>query len=130
MQITRPLGFSMPPKIKDNPNFDGFEIPLYKGWLYVEFGDIPQILKDFKQESGEEEKQIAGRACQLNSHNWLIALDFGTIKRPSIWAHEAVHIANMIFSSRGVTYTLENDEHLCYLVTWIVECIEQKANAQ
>lgn len=43
-------------------------------------------------------------------------------------AHEAVHAANGILNSLGVTYTTEDDETLAYLVGWAADCIAEVIN--
>jgi acetone carboxylase gamma subunit len=37
-----------------------------------------------------------------------------------VMAHEAVHIADFIFTNCGITHDLDNDEPFAYLVEWII----------
>ncbi len=36
-------------------------------------------------------------------------------------AHEALHIVNILFQQRGVLYQIDNDEHACYMLQWVVD---------
>lgn len=50
---------------------------------------------------------------------------------PGVVAHEAVHIANYVFSECHITPDLINDEPQAYLIGWIVDRISEvikKAN--
>ena len=38
-------------------------------------------------------------------------------------AHEAIHCVHMLFENRGFNPTFENDEHITYLVEWIVDFV-------
>lgn len=37
-----------------------------------------------------------------------------------VFAHEAVHVAAWIMRSRGMPFTMENEEGVAYLVQWVV----------
>lgn len=38
-------------------------------------------------------------------------------------AHEALHVMNMLFHRRAVSYTLSDDEHASYCLEWIVNTV-------
>lgn len=44
----------------------------------------------------------------------------------SILAHEVVHMANMIFTMKGIQANETNDEHLAYLVEYIYKQLSEK----
>ena len=50
---------------------------------------------------------------------------FNSNVTPSIIAHEAVHICNMVFWNVGVKKDLLNDEPEAYLVGWLVDQIHK-----
>lgn len=43
--------------------------------------------------------------------------------KASVVAHEAVHIANIIFKRADIQLDIDNDEPYAYLLGWIVDCI-------
>jgi hypothetical protein len=101
------------------------EIPLYKGQLVVILCDDVSELKDnspnfphsqiFAHSYGKEYKGEEGYFILLNTKSEQAKITQGII------AHEALHIVNILFQQRCVGYQLDNDEHACYLLEWIVD---------
>ena len=67
-------------------------------------------------------KGMEGYIVILNMDSQYRKIHMGTI------AHEAVHIANMLFEQRGITLSAVNDEPFAYLVEWIVDEIHKFIN--
>lgn len=101
------------------------EIPLYKGQLVVIICDEIEKIKNiapnfphseiFAHSYGKEYNGEEGYFILLNPQSKQAKITNGII------AHEALHIVNILFQQRGVGYQLDNDEHACYLLQWIVD---------
>lgn len=101
------------------------EIPLYKGMLVVILCDNVDELKHnspnfshsqiFAHSYGKEYNGEEGYFVLLNPKSKQAKITEGII------AHEALHVVNILFQQRGVGYQLDNDEHACYLLQWIVD---------
>ena len=100
------------------------KIPIYKGQLvFVLTNDNKKINKkvpDFK-----EKTELYGHALNMmyeKEASYIIVLNSKhTHSRMTVgvMAHEAVHIADFIFTNCGITHDLDNDEPFAYLVEWI-----------
>lgn len=44
---------------------------------------------------------------------------------PGIISHEALHLTNRILKDVGIEYDCENDEAMCYLHGFIVDCLHK-----
>jgi hypothetical protein len=120
---TRPLNL---PKKKESKNYKIIEIPIYLGWVYIAIGDLTEIRKQFiPDEEVVVNTGIAGRCTELNSREWLISFTEKGVGDWGLAAHEGAHFVHMLFENRGVNYTLSNDEHYCYMLTWIVNEIKK-----
>lgn len=65
-------------------------------------------------------QQCHGKAFQLNDGDVVIWIK-GKVKNDlAAFAHECLHVANMVLKSKGVMPCYENDEAQAYLLGWIV----------
>ena len=44
---------------------------------------------------------------------------------PPSLAHEAVHVANIMFKELGIDTGYDHDEHYAYMVQWVTDCLWQ-----
>lgn len=96
-----------------------FKIPLYFGWLQI------AVTEDFK----DAEKRL-GLNCEVSVDlydAYSVRSDTAYVivikpnMKPSIIAHEALHIVNMLFQDRGIKLCTDNDEPSAYMLSWVVE---------
>lgn len=85
------------------------QIPLYKAEL--------EILK--VDEIHEPYSHFAAITEEIDFHTYRIT--FGKVVTEGIIAHEALHVISAIFSNRMIELSFDHDEHLCYLLEWIVD---------
>jgi len=119
-----------------------FQIPLYSGSkksaLHVltantekDWNKAIEFIHSFADEPEElfEWQACAAFTCSTTSkkfgtHFWILfskaGVSFNTI------GHEATHLKNHIFISRGLQLDLHNDEAEAYLLGWIIESITTK----
>lgn len=101
-----------------------FNIPIYGGELWVIFSD--DVIKSGKKINMHFEKDANDcngiSFTKSDKHGpGIYCVIIKTKKiRPDIIAHEAVHLANYVFSERGVVINTKDDEHLAYFIGWIV----------
>lgn len=60
--------------------------------------------------------------CQTGS--MIIFKDLSNLT-PGIMAHEAVHVVSNLCRFIGLKYNEYDDEHISYLVEWVVNCCEK-----
>ncbi len=97
------------------------QIPLYGGKIVVyQVSDLKAIQE--KHDLTDVEGCDA-LSFQINSKQGVgvFYLAFEGKPNPSIIAHEAVHITNMILKHIYAKLDIENDEPQAYLLGWIVE---------
>ena len=110
------------------------EIPIYKGQLVIVLCDNSTEFKErysnfphneiFAHSFGREFKGEEGYFILLNTNSKYAKITQGVI------AHEALHIVNILFEQRGVSYQLDNDEHACYMLQWVVDEINNYLNKE
>jgi len=101
-------------KLKKKPFYfeDSFILGLYKANITFVWGDWDKYQTMLEKKHGLEKykEKKGGNAVWIPPH-----VDYGAL------AHEAVHLANYIFESRGIkTYPDGEDEPFAFLVEWIV----------
>lgn len=106
-----------------------FDIPLYKGKLIIILCDDSKLVKDlcpdfqakelFAHAYNGDYKGYDGFFVILNPFLENYKITNGVV------AHEALHIVNMLFMNRKVEYQLDNDEHTCYLLEWVVNRVNE-----
>ena len=104
-------------------------IPIYHGKLDICItDDRERMAKDYKDVGGFNDEVFAHTlyneskgvfAVVLNPLNSISKLSQGII------AHEAVHVVNFVFGSRGVIPDTDNDEPMAYFVEWVVDEINK-----
>lgn len=99
------------------------KIPLYVGRLIIY--QVDNIKEIEKKHNLTDCTGVDALAFQINKKNgsgrFFMAFEGKTT--PSIIAHEATHITNLIFSHFGAELDLKNDEPQAYLLEWVVnEC--------
>lgn len=60
--------------------------------------------------------------CKTGS--MIVFKDLSTLT-PGVMAHEAVHVVSNICRFIGLKYNEYDDEHISYLVEWVVNCCEK-----
>jgi hypothetical protein len=110
-------------------------IPLYAGKLAIvvthDANDLKKIFReDTVEDTGILEKYYLYGHCLTLAHDgttcYTILLDFESLAGPithGTLSHEALHAVNMLFKARGISYSLDDDEHAAYLLTWITDMI-------
>ncbi len=104
------------------------EIPIYGGRLIL-IRDI-NFEKANRKYGLDIEDHLNACACGGPSksknfkRDYFIVIKEEYISMP-ILAHEALHVTNFIFLDRGVTATLEVDEHQAILMEWIIKQAEE-----
>ena len=102
---------------------NNFYLQMYKVNITFVFGDYSRFEKMMKKEYNNQIHRSGGSTTEIVLKDdtteyilWLPKLDYGAL------AHEAAHLANFIFRSRGVKVGEEfgGDEHFCFLVEWLV----------
>ena len=101
------------------------KIPIYRGMLVIIISDdITELKKldpDFPYEdiyahaTHRDWNDNEGYIVILNPNNTRRGLTYGVV------AHEALHLVHYLFDNREMPYTIENDEHACYILEWIVD---------
>lgn len=99
------------------------DIPLYFGELtIIQAKDLSLLEKKYDLPS-----MLGYEACCFRNHlkngysRYVLAFENNTNAR--IVAHEALHLVALIYEDRGILFDIENDEHQCYFIGWIVgEC--------
>ena len=120
--------------------FKSYEIPLYQGsrksCFNVVFSDkknwhkVAALIQSHDDNPHEifEYEAVAAFATYTESakspfHVWAVFTDQRFSANTA--AHEAVHVVNYIFRSRGIQADLQNDEPQAYLTGWVHEKIYQ-----
>lgn len=111
---------------KERYRFIEREIPLYGGLLRVLISNDLQALWD-KLELGENSLPNSldcyNAVCwdETEPAEYVQYAIFRPKPAAHTLAHEAKHLVNRIFRSRGVNLDLWNDEHECYMLDWYVK---------
>jgi hypothetical protein len=104
------------------------DIPIYRGTLVIIFTDDPEKLKkEIDDNSFSIPASIYCHAMYAEKderHGFIAIFNFKNKGRPvthGAIAHEAVHIANFMFDSRGMVPDQKNDEAFSYFTEWVVD---------
>jgi hypothetical protein len=113
-------------KKKGKYRFIERDIPLYEGllriviaddlqkvWDFLDFGktDLPHSLDHYNAITWDE----------ASPGNYIQYAIFRFGAQAHTFAHEAKHLVNRTFRSRGVNLDPWNDEHECYFLDWYVK---------
>lgn len=96
-------------------------IPIYKGNLYIHIGRPSSTLSNKYNLEIDADHHAAVHEVGEDVFVWFSRDVF----EPSIVAHEAIHIKNIVFGQISAKPDFENDEHEAYFVEWVVETIEK-----
>lgn len=102
----------------------------FKLWLATSFDEVTDygFVDSEAKKPLERSEHASASTYSLFDENKdvgaLIVIYLENIKRVedlvSILSHEALHVVNMMFEYFGVEYSLDNDEHAAYLLSWVV----------
>lgn len=96
------------------------KIPIYGGLLKVIYvKDMSKVIKKYNLTDN-----CYNHDAFCFKHKGIYYAIFQT-KKPSIVAHESVHIVNMIFEDSNIQLDLINDETQAYLTGWVFNKISK-----
>jgi len=95
-------------------------IPIYNACLTICICDTMQSVGEEYgiEDLSESNAKTMVKTFDDGKKGYLIAFK---IISPSNIAHECLHFVNMLFEERGISYSLENDEHAAYLLGYVVD---------
>lgn len=103
-------------------------IPMYKGKLGLLITDSPKMVRSVTNYQDFNDTHVVantifGHTVENKEKLWCVWVclnpNNNTLKAGYV-AHEAVHVANMVFEKLDINYDKQNDEHHAYFVEWIV----------
>lgn len=107
---------------KEKPNLYHIFNQIYELNVYLVIGQHKKVKKFF--ELGD--RQLHDGFCFQSKTGIVIWLDqkgmFDTL------AHECIHAISFICEMRGIEYDEENDEHIAFLMSWLVRSFYFAAN--
>lgn len=111
-----------------------FDIDVYERTLFVVTGATKeQMNKQFVTcidpaedgLNGDAFSFKAGNPIKGNSDVYVVYFRDDSAKTAGTQAHEAVHVADMIYSDLGIFSDTRNNEPLAYLIGYITNCINR-----
>lgn len=103
------------------------KIPIYGGKLKIDF---PENFLEYSKKLGYENMENIGAfVTPLDETTGVIRMVFDRDwVKPSVVAHEAVHVMSQVFGVRGIYHDSSNDESVAYFIGWVVDQVYKKFN--
>lgn len=103
-------------------------IPIYHGWFTIIIvKDWAKVNEKYGIQATDAYDAVAFKP-ETGDKSEYVAVFKGWPK-PSVMAHEAVHLTNQVFIDACIKPDLENDEPYAYLLGWFVEQMSKFKNS-